>query len=67
MTVRVEFDNDESYQTGPGPAVFLGNGFGYANLEGVRVDREEDFVILDFGNGRFMKIPRRRLLRITEG
>jgi hypothetical protein len=60
----IEFDNNENYQTG-GPAVHLGVNLGYGSLEGYRL--EGDFVILDFGNGRFRKIPVRRLLRITEG
>jgi hypothetical protein len=65
MIVRLDFDGDESYQSGPGPAHFLGSDFGYGNLEGYRIS-EDGLVILDFGDNRFVKIPVRRLLRITE-
>lgn len=65
MNARLEFDGDESYETGPGPAVYLGQEAGYGNLEGYRIG-EDGLVVLDFGGGRFRKIPERRLLRITE-
>lgn len=63
-SLLIEFDNDESYHTGA-PQTYLGQDFGYGILEGYRL--EGDFVILDFGNGRFRKIPIRRLQCITEG
>ena len=61
----IEFDDNESYQTG-GPTTFLGTDLGYGSLEGYRMG-DNGFVVLDFGNSRFRKIPARRLLRITEG
>lgn len=65
MTTRLDFDEGESYETGPGPAVYLGAEAGYGDLEGYRIS-EDGFVVMDFGNSRFMKIPVRRLLRIVE-
>lgn len=62
--VTIDFDNDESYHTGP-PQVLLGSDFGYACLKGYRID-ENGFVVLEFDNLALRKIPARRLLRITE-
>jgi hypothetical protein len=63
--LMIEFDNNEAYHTGP-PAVHLGTDLGYASLEGYRLS-DDGFVVMDFGSNRFVKIPVRRLLRITEG
>jgi len=62
---RLDFDEGESYQSG-GPAEYLGATFGHGVLEGFRIG-DDGFVVMDFGNGKFRKIPSRRLLRITEG
>lgn len=62
--VRIEFDGNEAYETG-GPPEHLGAAFGYGALEGYQFG-EDGMIVLDFGSGRFRKIPARRLLRITE-
>lgn len=63
-SLSIEFDNDESYHTGP-PQVHLGSDFGYASLKGYRID-EGGFVVMEFDNHTIRKVPVRRLLRITE-
>lgn len=62
--VRIEFEDGETYETG-GPSEHLGTAFGYGSLEGYRFG-DDGLIVLDFGGGRFRKIPARRLLRITE-
>jgi hypothetical protein len=63
MILIIDFDANETYQTGAG-SDHLGPGAGYGSLEGYKI--ENGMVVLDFGNGKFRKIPARRLLRITE-
>lgn len=60
--ISVEFEDGESYST-HGPSVRVGSG--YANLEGYSFD-ENGMVVLSFGGGSVVKIPKLRLLRITE-
>jgi flagellar hook protein FlgE len=61
--ITVDFDDSESYST-DGPASPLKTG-GYAHLKGYRID-EDGMVVMEFTNNALVKIPSRRLRRITE-